>query len=108
MGAHIDVPGVSNTLIASEEELHRHLQLYPHLELEDIIVGRVNHLSEMHSPEVRRARIWSKVGEVTRTLREQQAQSAPEVNSSPAPIQNADWGLRSWLIVRLRPACLAS
>ena len=74
VGAHIDVPGVSNTLIATEDELRRHLQMYPHLELDDIIMGRVNHLSEMHSPEVR-ARIWAKVSSIARTLRAQQSGS---------------------------------
>ncbi len=63
VGAHIDVPGVTNTLIATEDELQRHLQQYPELELDDIIVGRVNHLSEMQSPEVR-SRIWAKVAEI--------------------------------------------
>jgi pimeloyl-ACP methyl ester carboxylesterase len=68
VGAHIDVAGVTNTLIATEEELQRHLQQYPDLELDDIIVGRVNHLSEMHSPEVR-SRIWVKVGEIADGMR---------------------------------------
>lgn len=63
VGAHIDVPGVSNTLIATEEELARHLQRYPNLELDDIIIGKVNHLSEMQSPEVR-SRVWAKVAEL--------------------------------------------
>jgi len=61
--AHIDVPGVSNTLIATEKELQRHLQNYPNYPLDDVIVGKVNHLSEMQSPEVR-ARIWRKVDEI--------------------------------------------
>lgn len=61
--AHIDVPGVSNTLIATEKELQDHLQNYPEYELDDVILGRVNHLSEMQSPEVR-ARIWRKVDEI--------------------------------------------
>ncbi len=68
VGAHIDVPGVHNTLIASEEELRRHLQLYPDLELDDIIVGKVNHLNEMHSPEVR-SKIWGKVSEIVAEMK---------------------------------------
>lgn len=83
-GAHIDVPGVSNTLIATEEELHRHLRLHPQLELDDIILGRVNHLSEMHSPEVR-ARVWAKVGEVASTLRAQQDGSSSDPGAHPQP-----------------------
>ncbi len=61
--AHIDVDGVTNTLIATEEEHLRHLQLYPDRPLDDIILGRVNHLSEMHSPDVRQ-KIWVKVNEI--------------------------------------------
>lgn len=68
VGAHIDDPEVSNTLIASEDEYRRHLELYPDLELDDIILGRVNHLSEMHSPEVR-AKIWAKVDEISAAMR---------------------------------------
>jgi len=63
VNAHIDVPGVSNTLIATEKELRQHLQRYPQYPLDDVIVGKVNHLSEMQSPEVR-ARIWRKVDEI--------------------------------------------
>lgn len=68
VGAHIDVPGVSNTLIATEDELRRHHQLYPELELDDIIIGRVHHLSEMNTPEVR-ARIWAKVEQIKDQMR---------------------------------------
>lgn len=68
-GAHIDLPGVSNTLIATEEELRRHLEFHPDLELDDIILGKVNHLSEMQSPQVR-SKIWAKVDEVAAELRQ--------------------------------------
>jgi pimeloyl-ACP methyl ester carboxylesterase len=61
--AHIDVPGVENILIASQEEHVRHLAVYPELPVDDLIMGRVNHISEMNSPMVR-SRIWSKVDEV--------------------------------------------
>ncbi|MFM2438797.1 MAG: hypothetical protein RLZ55_1622 [Actinomycetota bacterium] len=64
VAAHINVPGVSNTLIASEDEYRRHLERYPDLELDDVIWSRANHLSEMHEPEVR-ARVWRKVTEIT-------------------------------------------
>lgn len=61
--AHIDVPGVHNILIADEEEHVRHLHIYPELPVDDLILGRVNHMNEMNSPMVR-SRIWAKVDEV--------------------------------------------
>ncbi len=61
--AHIDVPGAHNILIATEEEHVRHLQVNPDLPVDDIIMGRVNHMNEMNSPMVR-SRIWAKVDEV--------------------------------------------
>ncbi len=67
-GAHMDVPGVENLLIASEAEYHRHLQGFPDLPVDDLILGRVTHLGEMNSPEVR-SRIWAKVDEVTAEYR---------------------------------------
>lgn len=71
--AHIGVSGVSNTLIATEKELRRHLDRYPDYVLDDIIIGRVNHASEMQSPEVR-ARIWRKVDEIEATYESAAAQ----------------------------------
>lgn len=62
--AHIDVPGVTNVLIATEAEHLKHLQMRPDLELDDIILGSANHLSEMSSPEVR-GHIWDKVDQIT-------------------------------------------
>ena len=61
--AHIDVPGVTNILIANEAEHVRHLQVYPDLPVDDLIMGSVNHMNEMNSPMVR-SRIWAKVDEV--------------------------------------------
>lgn len=61
--AHVDVPGVENVLIASEEEHVRHLAVYPDLPVDNIIFGRVNHMSEMNSPMVR-SHIWAKVDQV--------------------------------------------
>lgn len=61
--AHITVPGVQNVLIASEEEHVRHLAVYPELPVDDLIMGRVNHMNEMNSPMVR-SHIWAKVDEV--------------------------------------------
>lgn len=65
--AHVDVDGVTNILIATEEEHMRHLHMYPEHPLDDIILGRVNHLSEMHSPDVRQ-KIWAKVNELNAEL----------------------------------------
>lgn len=61
--AHIDVPGVTNTLIATDEELAHHLRDYPEYELDDVILQKGSHLSEMQLPEVR-ARVWRKVDEL--------------------------------------------
>lgn len=62
--AHIDLPGVQNILIATEEEHVRHLHVNPDLPVDDIILGRVNHMNEMNSPAVR-GRIWAIVDEVS-------------------------------------------
>jgi pimeloyl-ACP methyl ester carboxylesterase len=58
--AHMDVPGVENLLIASEDEYRRHLRAFPDLEVDDLILGRITHLGEMSSAEVR-SRIWERV-----------------------------------------------
>lgn len=60
IGAHIDVPGVENLLIATEAEYHKHLRGFPDHPVDDIILGRVTHLGEMSSPDVR-AVIWDRV-----------------------------------------------
>jgi alpha-beta hydrolase superfamily lysophospholipase len=65
--AHIDVPGVANVLIASEEEYYAHLRAHPELDLDDVIHASVNHLSEMNSPLVRR-KIWATVDDVALRL----------------------------------------
>jgi pimeloyl-ACP methyl ester carboxylesterase len=67
VAAHIDVPGVENLLIATESEYHNHLRGYPELPVDDIILGRITHLGEMNSPDVR-SRIWAKVDQVTAHL----------------------------------------
>lgn len=67
VAAHIDVPGVQNLLIASEAEYRDHLRGYPELPVDDLILGRITHLGEMNSPDVR-ARIWAKVQEVSAHL----------------------------------------
>ena len=61
--AHIDVAGVTNILVANEDEHRRHLQTHPELQVDDIILGNVNHMSEMNSPLVR-AKIWERVEQV--------------------------------------------
>ena len=68
VSAHIDVPGVSNVLIASEEEYGDHLRSYPDLTIDELILGRVTHLGEMSAPEVR-SLIWAKVDEITEQVR---------------------------------------
>ncbi len=66
--AHIDVPGVENYLIATEAEYRRHLAICPELAIDGHIEGRITHLGEMSSPEVRSI-IWAKVEEVSEALR---------------------------------------
>lgn len=58
--AHIDVPGVSNVLIATDPEYRRHLESFPELPVDAHITGRVTHLGEMNMPEVR-ALVWRTV-----------------------------------------------
>lgn len=66
--AHIDVPGVENYLIATEAEYRRHLAICPELEIDGHIEGRITHLGEMSSPEVRGI-IWAKVEEISAAIR---------------------------------------
>ena len=66
--AHIDVPGVENYLIATEAEYRRHLAICPELEVDGHIEGRITHLGEMSSPEVRGI-IWAKVEEISAAIR---------------------------------------
>lgn len=72
IGAHIDVPGVENLLIATEAEYHKHLRGFPDHPVDDIIMGKVNHLGEMSSPDVR-AVVWDRVNRVTAELLEEAA-----------------------------------
>ncbi len=74
--AHIDVPGVENVLIASEDEYRMHLRGLPDLPVDDLIIGHATHLSEMSTPEVR-GFIWAKVAEVSARLDEGPAQDGP-------------------------------
>lgn len=74
--AHIDVPGVRNVLIATEDEVRRHLTANPDLPVDDVVIDRVTHLGEMNSAHVR-ALIWRTVDEVTRACRPMLGLPAP-------------------------------
>ena len=39
INAHMDVPGVKNVLIATDDEYRRHLRAFPELEVDDQILG---------------------------------------------------------------------
>ncbi len=65
--AHIDVPGVENHLIATEAEYRRHLASCPEYPVDGHIEGRITHLGEMSSPEVRSI-IWAKVQEISEAV----------------------------------------
>ena len=69
IGAHIDVPGVENLLIATEDEYHKHLRGFPDHPVDDIIMAKVTHLGEMSSPDVRGV-IWDRVARVAERLSE--------------------------------------
>lgn len=66
--AHIPLPGVTNVLIASEKEYEHHLRVYREYDVDELIIGRVTHLGEMNSPDVR-ALIWAKVDRISAGLR---------------------------------------
>jgi pimeloyl-ACP methyl ester carboxylesterase len=68
VSAHIAIPGVRNVLIATDDEYERHLATYAETyPVDERIDGRVTHLGEMSSPDVR-AVIWRTVSEATATL----------------------------------------
>lgn len=68
VSAHIPVTGVTNVLIATEQEYEKHLRVFGHSHpVDGLIDARVTHLGEMSSPDVRRV-IWRTVGDVTRAL----------------------------------------
>jgi hypothetical protein len=70
VGAHIDIPGVSNVLISNETEYGRHLRSFQDLPIDELIQvnGRVTHAGEMNTPEVR-SLIWRKVEELSANIR---------------------------------------
>lgn len=62
--AHIPEPGVRNVLIATPKEYEKHLQVFGDTHpIDELIEGRVTHLGEMSSPDVR-GLIWRTVNEV--------------------------------------------
>lgn len=68
VSAHIDVPGVSNVLIATEPEYAKHLRTFRDLDIDDLIRGRVTHAGEMNTPEVR-SLVWRKVDDLSAAIR---------------------------------------
>lgn len=70
VGAHIDIPGVSNVLISNETEYARHLRTFQDLPIDELIQvnGRVTHAGEMNTPEVR-SLVWRKVEELSANIR---------------------------------------
>lgn len=68
VSAHIDVPGVTNVLIASRDEYAKHLRTFPDLPIDDLIVGRVTHAGEMSTPEVR-SLVWQKVEDLSARIK---------------------------------------
>lgn len=67
VSAHVDVPGVSNVLIATEAEYARHLRTFPDLPIDELVPVRATHLGEMNKPAVR-SLIWTRVDELTAEL----------------------------------------
>lgn len=58
VAAHIDLPGTTNVLIATQAEYERHLRVYGDTHpVDELIEGRVTHLGEMSNPDVRGV-IW--------------------------------------------------
>lgn len=68
VSAHIDVPGVTNILIANRDEYGKHLRTFPDLIVDDLIVGRATHAGEMSNPEVR-SLVWRKVDDLSARIK---------------------------------------
>lgn len=68
VSAHINVPGVSNVLIATKDEYAKHLRTFPDLPVDELVLGRVTHAGEMNTPEVR-SLVWRKVDDLTAEIR---------------------------------------
>ena len=68
ISAHIPTPGVTNVLIATKDEYEKHLRVYGHTHpVDELIEGRVTHLGEMGSPDVRGV-IWRTVGHAAKNI----------------------------------------
>lgn len=78
VSAHMDVPGVTNVLIASEPEYAKHLRTFPELSIDELIGGRVTHAGEMNNPAVR-SLVWEKVDELTAYFRTEHPDQADAV-----------------------------
>lgn len=64
--AHIPEPGVRNVLIATADEHRKHLETFGETHpIDELIEGRVTHIGEMSSPDVRSV-VWRTVTEVTK------------------------------------------
>lgn len=83
VSAHIDVPGVSNVLIATEHEYARHLRTFNDLDIDDLIRGRVTHAGEMNTPEVR-SLVWRKVDDLSAAIRLGRDQHPGDFPNRPA------------------------
>lgn len=83
ISAHIDVPGVSNVLIATEREYAKHLRTFPDLCVDDLIRGRVTHAGEMNTPEIR-SLVWRKVDDLTAAIRLGRDHTRGPANDRPA------------------------
>jgi len=66
--AHIDVPGVTNVLIATESEYARHLRTFPDLLIDELVPMRATHAGEMNKPAVR-SLVWTRVEELTAEIK---------------------------------------
>jgi len=89
ISAHIDIPRVTNALIATNEEYAKHLRTFPNQPVDELIevTTRVTHASEMNTPEVR-SLVWAKVDQLSAQIRkENQARLAelPAPSVPPAP-----------------------
>lgn len=87
VSAHIDLPGVTNVLIASRDEYAKHLRTFPDLPIEELIVGRVTHAGEMSTPEVR-SLVWRKVDDLSARIRLNS--HAKRTGSPPRPRVSAE------------------
>ena len=93
VSAHIDVPGVSNVLIATKDEYAKHLRTFPDLPVDELVLGRVTHAGEMNTPEVR-SLVWRKVDDLTAEIRLNRPQSntrQPGTRRTP-PVQRSGSG----------------